>query len=91
MPCYLAALVGGGAAENCHQVAANARRNRCIVEISAGNVIVESCDVADGALLVYSGAFTAAVEILAPNDNLSAVLRFEHSLEPNIRFLIPSG
>ena len=78
-PGYLSALVGGGAAEYRDEVTSDTRCHCGIVEISAGDILIEICDVDDSTFFIYAGASAAAIEVLAANDYLSTIFGFEHA------------
>ena len=58
LPGYFTPCISCGPAKNCYKIAPDARRNGWIIDISIGNILMESSST---------------------------------PLEPNIRFLIPSG
>ena len=75
-----AIAIGGGAAEDRDQVASHAALDGRVVELAAGDALVEGLDIGDRAFLVDSGRGAAAIEVLAADDHLPAVLGLEDAL-----------
>ena len=78
IPGHFPAFVCSGPAENCHKIAANARRNRWVIELALSNTLVECLDVGNSAFLIYARAFSAALEILAADDHQVTIRGLEH-------------